>query len=211
MASRKQDVPQQQVAEFYEKHREPGKAFTVKHFTSMNVPRRTCYRYVSQLETCGGIPQPRQVGSGWKARNLDRYKMNRLVQQAQNKLGVSTRKLARKFEISPVMYERYWRKRVLSTGSENESPALTEKQEKKRKLSGSRNWRVSWCQLPENGTSSWMTNVILHSRMTMPRGIKGSMCQEAPRTCRRKYVFAKKKLISKEDNALARYQPTGRL
>ena len=47
MAAKKKDVLREQVAEFYENHRELGKTLIVRHFTFMGVSRRTCYRWRS--------------------------------------------------------------------------------------------------------------------------------------------------------------------
>ena len=70
MAAKKKDVLREKVAEFYENHRELGKTLIVRHFTSMGVSRRTCYRYVEECEACDGIPRQRKVGSGRKPTKL---------------------------------------------------------------------------------------------------------------------------------------------
>ena len=72
MAAKKKDVFREQVAEFYENHRELGKTLTVRHFTSMGVSsRRTCYRFMKECEACYGIPQQGKFGSGRKPTKLD--------------------------------------------------------------------------------------------------------------------------------------------
>ena len=71
MAAKKKDMFREKVAEFYEKHRELEKTINARHFTSMGVSRRTCYRYVKECETCDGIPRQRKVGSGRKPTKLD--------------------------------------------------------------------------------------------------------------------------------------------
>ena len=71
MAAKKKDVLREQVAEFYENHRKLWKTIAVRHFTSMGVSRRTCYRYVKECEACDGIPRQRKVESGRKPTKLD--------------------------------------------------------------------------------------------------------------------------------------------
>ena len=71
MAAKKKDVLREQVAEFYENHREVWKTIAVRHFTSMGVSRRTCCRYVKECEACDGIPRQRKVESGRKPTKLD--------------------------------------------------------------------------------------------------------------------------------------------
>ena len=71
MTAKKKDVLREQVAEFYENHRELGKTFTARHFTSMGVSQRTCYQYLKECEACDGIPRQRKVGSGRKSMKPD--------------------------------------------------------------------------------------------------------------------------------------------
>ena len=71
MAAKKKDVLREQVAELYGNHRELGKTITLRHFTSMGVSRRACYRYVKECEACDGIPRQRKVGSERKPTKLD--------------------------------------------------------------------------------------------------------------------------------------------
>ena len=100
------------------------------YVTSMGVSRRTCYRYVKECEACDGIPRQRKVGSGRKPTKLDGSQRNRLLQQARNKLRVSTRKLARKFGISQACVRKILKKAGVIYRKRQQVPHLTQKQVK---------------------------------------------------------------------------------
>ena len=95
MEPKKKNALLKEVAKFYEKHRELGKPFTVRHFVAMGVVRRTCYHVLRKFEASGSFSGERKRGSGRKAVKMSVTVKRRLVSKASNKIGVSTRKLER--------------------------------------------------------------------------------------------------------------------
>ena len=90
---------------------EKGKAYTVKHFKAMNVPKTTIYRVIATVkkatmgrvkataEALDGNCLQRKPGSGGCNAKLDKAKLRKLKQKVNNKTGVSQRKLANEFNV----------------------------------------------------------------------------------------------------------------
>ena len=133
MRPKKRDVLHSEFAEFYEKHRELGKAFTVKHFMAMNVPRRTCYDLLKKIECFGKKPGERKAGSGRKSVKMTTQMEKKLIRKAQHKIGVSTRNLARQFGISQAYVRKILKKAGVTYRKRQKVPELTENQQQKQK------------------------------------------------------------------------------
>ena len=136
--------------------------------------------------------------------------MNRLVQQAQNKLGVSTRKLARKFGISPAHVRKILKKAGVVYRKRKRVPYLTEKQEKTQAQRLKKLARQLMSAARERDVVMDDECYFTFADDNAP-GNKGFYVSGSSEDVPQKVRFCKKKQISKEDNALARYQPTGRL
>ncbi|WP_219823707.1 hypothetical protein, partial [Enterobacter cloacae complex sp. 2DZ2F20B] len=85
------------IAEFYRRHMHLKKSFTVNHFFQVGISKRTTYSICRRVENGNSVE--RQVGSGRPARKMPQKKREALVNQSHGKLGVSLRKLGRKFKI----------------------------------------------------------------------------------------------------------------
>jgi len=93
----KQGALRDRVYKFFEENKNPGKLFTLKHFTSEKVPRRTVYAILSRLED---FPAQRKPGSGATIQKMTQRQVNRLKKDFNHKAGISKRQSARKFNIS---------------------------------------------------------------------------------------------------------------
>jgi hypothetical protein len=82
------------VYKFFEENKNLGKSFTLKHFTSEKVPRRTVYAILSRLED---FPAKRKPGSGATIQKMTQWQVNRLKKDINHKAGISQRQAARKF------------------------------------------------------------------------------------------------------------------
>jgi hypothetical protein len=85
------------VYKFFEENKNPGKSFTLKHFTSEKVPRRTVYAILGRLED---FPAQRKAGSGATIQKMTQRQVNRLKKDFNHKAGINKRQSARKFNIS---------------------------------------------------------------------------------------------------------------
>lgn len=83
------------VYKFCEIHISKGKKIVADHFLKENVPKATIYRYIKHWEQ--GISTKRKPGSGRKATIMTTTNIRRLEAQVNNKSGISTRMLAKKF------------------------------------------------------------------------------------------------------------------
>ena len=75
------------IGSFYTQNYYAGKTFTVKHFMAMGASKAIIYRTIQRYEE-GGNAQ-RKVGSGPTAVKLTPAKVNRLLNDAVGKKGVS--------------------------------------------------------------------------------------------------------------------------
>lgn len=95
----KQDILRERVYNFYIKHRDQGKSFTVSHFTAENISKATIYRIIERAENDSG--HGRRVGSGRTAIKMTPKKIARIKDMFNNNDTVSYRLAARKLGISP--------------------------------------------------------------------------------------------------------------
>jgi len=89
----KQGALRNRVYKFFEENKNLVKSFTLKHFTSEKVTRRTVYAILSRLED---FP----AGSGATIQKMTQRQVNRLIKDFNHKAGISKRQSARKFNIS---------------------------------------------------------------------------------------------------------------
>lgn len=105
---------------FYSRHMDRGKIFTVTHFEREGISRRTVYSILKRYEN--GISAERQSGSGRKAKIFTKKKVTQLKKMFDNNDGISTRMAAAKFNCSKSMisktlkektYIRYRKKKII--------------------------------------------------------------------------------------------------
>jgi hypothetical protein len=84
----------QVIAAFFKANKSLGRAYTVRHFKTMGIQPKTTYRILNRLEATGSTD--RQSGSGGSNKIMDGNKLRSLRALSLNRLGVSTRKLARR-------------------------------------------------------------------------------------------------------------------
>lgn len=85
----------ERVYSFCEAHWNDGKKSIVKHFLDENTPKRTIYRMIKRWED--GLPPCRTKESGRKPEIMTSKNIRRLKDSVNNRSGISTRKLAKKF------------------------------------------------------------------------------------------------------------------
>jgi hypothetical protein len=93
----KQEALRNRVYKFFEKNKNHGKSYTLKHFTAEKVPRRTVYDILSRLED---FPAHRKPVSGATMKKMTQRQVNRLKKDFSHKAGINKRQSARKFNIS---------------------------------------------------------------------------------------------------------------
>lgn len=122
------------IAEFYRRHMHLKKSFTVNHFFQMGISKRTTYSICRRVENGNSVE--RQVGSGRPARKMPQKKREALVNQSHGKLGVSLRKLGRKFKIDKKYVSNILKENNVKLATRKSAPKYSEKQklEQKRKL-----------------------------------------------------------------------------
>lgn len=116
-----------------------GKNEIARHFLDENVPKTTVYRIIRHYES--GLPIGRKPGSGRPAKIMTEKNVKRLTNLINNRSGISTRKLAKKFKcaqshIVQTIRDKTdvkYRKKILV-------PARTEKQEEDIRPRCSRLW-----------------------------------------------------------------------
>ena len=132
------------------------------------------------------------------------------MQEAQNKLGVPTRRLARKFEISPAYVRKILKKAGVVYRKRKRVPCLTEKQEKTQAQRLKKLARQLTSAARERDVVMDDECYSTFADDNAPRN-KGLYVSGNSEDVPQKVRFCQKKQISKEENALSRYQPTGRL
>ncbi len=85
----------QLVGQFYEKNRQKGKPFTVRHFIEMGLRRRSIYNIINRIEN--KIPSKRSNGSGRKAIKMNHKKIESLINGFDGKKGVSQKRIAQNY------------------------------------------------------------------------------------------------------------------
>ncbi|KAJ3641425.1 hypothetical protein Zmor_027932 [Zophobas morio] len=100
----------------------------------MNVPKRTIYDICQRVDSSKSIT--RKPGSGRPAKKMPKKKVMSLVADAHGKLGVSLRKLGRKYKIDKKYVSNILKKEGVSRKVRKTAPKYTNKQksEQKKKL-----------------------------------------------------------------------------
>ena len=75
-----------------------GKPYTITHFVAMRIPRRTIYRIIEAMERTWSTEGV--AGSGPPASKLSHAARKRMAKAASNKVGITARKLCRKYGVA---------------------------------------------------------------------------------------------------------------
>lgn len=124
----------QLIAEFYKKHRNFKKSYTVNHFYAMGVPKKSIYNICKRVDLNIGVE--RKSGSGRPARKMTSKKKEALCEYAHGRLGVSLRKLGRKYNIDKKYVSNILKEHNVSLVTRKSAPKYSEKQlkDQRRKL-----------------------------------------------------------------------------
>ncbi|KAJ3659055.1 hypothetical protein Zmor_010764 [Zophobas morio] len=100
----------------------------------MGISKKTTYSICRRVENGNSVE--RQVGSGRPARKMSQKKREALVNQSHGKLGVSLRKIGRKFKIDKKYVSNILKENNVKLATRKSAPKYSEKQklEQKRKL-----------------------------------------------------------------------------
>ena len=101
------------------------KTVVVKHFQTEGVPRRTIYNIIKSYES--GLPCEDKSRHGRPAK-LNKQQLQKLKNSAENHVGTSQRKLAKKFEVSRPCIQRSLKKIGLKYYKRQCAPKYTRKQ-----------------------------------------------------------------------------------
>ena len=77
---------------------EKGKPYTITHFVAMRIPRRTIYRIIEVMERTWSTEGV--AGSGPPASKLPHAAKKRMAKATSNKVGITARKLCRKYGVA---------------------------------------------------------------------------------------------------------------
>lgn len=116
----------QRVYEYCDQHWNDGRQAVAKHFMDESVPKATIYRLIKSWEA--GLPARRQEGSGRKAKIMTKRAIQQLQCTVNNKHGISTRRLAKKFKCHQSYVVRTLQKTDIKFRKRIAVPARTEKQ-----------------------------------------------------------------------------------
>ena len=98
------------IGQFFYKNYEHGISYTGKYFLAFGIARSTIYNITSTLKKRGNLN--RKFGSGRKSVKMPKRSRRSLLCKICNKIGVSNRKIAWKFDIS----QSYDRKIIKENG-----------------------------------------------------------------------------------------------
>lgn len=146
------------IGSFYTQNYYAGKTFTVKHFMAMGVSKATIYRTIQRYEE-GGNAQ-RKVGSGPTAVKLTPAKVNRLLNDAVGKKGVSQRKLALKYKVDVAYVNRTLKKNQVNYRKRKSCPRYKPGQSERAKSAASSLRRDFFFLLLAGLKLSWMMSHI---------------------------------------------------
>ena len=101
------------------------KPVIVHHFVQEDITRCTVYNKINRLETNPSINYNKKTGrlSNWGSKNNTQLK-----RFTNNRIGVSQRKLARKFSVSPLTINRKLSKLGIKYRKREKTPYYSEKQ-----------------------------------------------------------------------------------
>jgi len=119
-----------QVKNFTVKNPTLKKSIIVEHFLKEGVARRTTYNILNKLQTDSPIKEKPRTGRPTTWSKGNEKKLKRL---ANNRLGVSLRKLGRKFQVSHTTIYRKLKKCKVQYRKRQKTPKYSPAQEKKSK------------------------------------------------------------------------------
>lgn len=122
MANR-QEWMRERIVQFAEAH---TRKETLAHFTAEGVARSTIYDVLAKAEERG--TSERKVGSGRPARIMTNQRKNGLRRSIDGRLGVSVRKLARKYNCTPQHVHQTIHKLGFTCRKRQRAPKYTEEQ-----------------------------------------------------------------------------------
>ena len=102
-----------------------SKSEVVKHLVRENIPRRTVYDIINRKEN--GLPAEDMPRKG-RPPKMNQTKLAELQKSAQNKVGVSQRKLAKKFSVSKTCIQENLTKLNLKYRKRKTAPQYSDKQ-----------------------------------------------------------------------------------
>ena len=88
------------VSQIREQNPQLSKKEIVKALVPFGIPKSTAYRVLKKIEADGHAQHPGKGNAGRKRVKMIERKRNMLVRAASNKVGVSVRNLAKKYDIS---------------------------------------------------------------------------------------------------------------
>lgn len=102
-----------------------NKKQTLHHFLNEGVSRRTIYNIFSRYERGTQVKNKKKCG---RPRKLNTIKMKKLKELAENRIGASVRRLARKFKVSKSCISKNISRLNLKNYKRSNIPQYTEKQ-----------------------------------------------------------------------------------
>ena len=84
--------------QLYQEKMEKGKPYTTSHFVAMRIPRRTIYHIIEVLERTWSTEGV--AGNGPPASELPHTARKQMAKAASNKIGITARKLCRKYGVA---------------------------------------------------------------------------------------------------------------
>lgn len=119
------------IGNFYKQNINSGKKFTVDHFKKMGIAKSTIYDIIKRSEN--NLPMNRKIGCGRKPFKITPEKRESMIARAEERIGISQRKLALKYKISVSYVNRLLSMHGLKYTKRKNAPKTTEKQEIKQK------------------------------------------------------------------------------
>jgi transposase len=115
------------VYQFWRSHQDKGKAYIVHHFMLMGFSSSGLYSMLDGFEKNGDCGRRSENGgSGGHNRKIPLKQQQKLVQEAEDKIGISQRKLATKYKLSQSRVQQLLRQdgleyRKRQKGAQNDS------------------------------------------------------------------------------------------
>ena len=119
------------IGELWQKHKEKGKNFTVKHFLESDISKRSKYRYIVRHETPGTTD--RKTGSGGHNRKMTYIEELKVRKIFDHNCRVSQRKMASKLDVSTRCVGRVLKKYSIKFWCKEKVPQSTPGQMKNEK------------------------------------------------------------------------------
>jgi transposase len=126
------DKRREVIGAFYKANREKGKSFTVNHFKSMNIGKSTTYRIIERVDN--NLSLKRAKGQGRKAVKMHKNKIENFVAFIDGRIGVTQRKVAKKFKISQTYVAKLIKFYRMKRWKRKTRPKVTEKQKILQKI-----------------------------------------------------------------------------